>query len=135
MERKWFTPEEANALLPQLGREIEVLQGIKHDFEEKYAHLRKWKAAGAVTLNGEDPFFQLECEMEFLQIEARTLIQSIHMKGALLKDIERGLIDFPALLHGEEVLLCWRHGEAEVSHYHGMDEGYSGRKPLDEQIS
>ncbi|MFK7695597.1 DUF2203 domain-containing protein [Paenibacillus sp. HJGM_3] len=132
MESKWFTPEEANALIPQLREEIGALQRIKHDFEAKYRDLRKWKEAGAVTLNGEDPFFQIECELEFMQLEARTLIQSVHMKGAQLKDIDRGLVDFPAIRNGEEVLLCWMQDEPTVSHYHGLNEGYTGRKPLEE---
>lgn len=132
MESKWFTPEEANALIPQLREEIGALQRIKHDFEAKYRDLRKWKEAGAVTLNGEDPFFQIECELEFMQLEARTLIQSVHMKGAQLKDIDRGLVDFPAIRNGEEVLLCWMQDEPSVSHYHGLNEGYTGRKPLEE---
>jgi hypothetical protein len=132
MERKWFTLEEANALIPQIREEISSLQQIKHNFEEKYNDLRKWKEAGAISLNGDDPFFQLECEMEFLQMEARTLIQSVHMKGAQLKDIDMGLVDFPAIMNGEEVLLCWMQGEETVSHYHGVNEGFRGRKQLEE---
>lgn len=132
MERKWFTPEEANALIPQIREEITALQQIKHNFEQKYKHLQKWKEAGAISLDGGDPFFQLECEMEFLQLEARTFIQSVHMKGVQLKDIDRGLVDFPAMHNGQEVLLCWMQGEDTVSHYHGVNEGYMGRKPLEE---
>lgn len=72
-----------------------------------------------------------EATQEFLQLEARTQIQSIHMKGVLLKDIDIGLIDFPARMNNEEVLLCWRLGESEVSHYHGYNDGYRSRKRLD----
>jgi len=46
------------------------------------------------------------------------------------KDLALGLVDFPCLLDNEEVDLCWRHGESEVRFWHGLDEGYAGRKPL-----
>ena len=48
----------------------------------------------------------------------------------LVKDLDTGLVDFPALHEGEEVLLCWQLGEDEVAHWHGVDEGFAGRKPL-----
>ena len=49
----------------------------------------------------------------------------------LVKDLDRGLVDFPALRDGEEVLLCWQVGEGEVAYWHGLEEGFAGRKPLD----
>jgi hypothetical protein len=47
-----------------------------------------------------------------------------------VKDLDRGLVDFPALHRGEEVLLCWQVGEGEVAYWHGLEEGFAGRKPL-----
>jgi hypothetical protein len=57
-------------------------------------------------------------------------IDGIHELGALVKDVDRGLVDFPALRDGEEVLLCWRVGEDEIGFWHPVDEGFSGRRPL-----
>ena len=51
--------------------------------------------------------------------------------GVLVKDLDRGLVDFPALRDGEEVLLCWQVGEGEIAYWHGLEEGFAGRKPLD----
>ena len=48
-----------------------------------------------------------------------------------MKDIDEGLVDFPALRDGEEILLCWRLGEDEITHWHGLEEGFAGRKRLD----
>ena len=48
----------------------------------------------------------------------------------LVKDLDRGLVDFPAFRHGEEVLLCWQVGEDEIGYWHGVDDGFAGRKPL-----
>jgi hypothetical protein len=56
--------------------------------------------------------------------------EAIHELGGLVKDPERGLVDFPALRDGEEVLLCWELGEAEIRHWHGVEEGFAGRKEL-----
>jgi hypothetical protein len=57
-------------------------------------------------------------------------VARIHEAGALVKDLDEGLVDFPAEHDGEEVLLCWRLGEDEIGFWHGPDEGFSGRKPL-----
>lgn len=78
----------------------------------------------------QDPYFRMECELEFLQIEVKMHSEYIYEKGAELKDIEHGLVDFPAMLDGREVLLCWKHGEESISHYHERYEGFQFRKPL-----
>lgn len=62
------------------------------------------------------------------QIEAQ--VRTIHERGVLVKDIEQGLVDFPAERDGREVYLCWRAGEAEVAFWHETSTGFSGRQPL-----
>ena len=57
-------------------------------------------------------------------------VDGIQELGAIVKDIDRGLVDFPALREGEEVLLCWQLGEEEIRYWHGADEGFAGRKEL-----
>lgn len=135
MSKKYFTLEEANALLPLIERELVELQRMKRTFEEKYTDLQDKKAEHVYGVQGaaedEDPFFAAEFELEFLQIEARTLMQSIRRKGAELKDIDSGLIDFPALMGGKEVLLCWKQGEESITHYHGLYDGFAGRRKLE----
>jgi hypothetical protein len=58
-------------------------------------------------------------------------LEDIHAHGCLVKDLDMGLLDFPAILNDEEVLLCWRLGEDRIRFYHGVNEGFSGRRPLD----
>jgi hypothetical protein len=58
-------------------------------------------------------------------------VNAIHGRGAIVKDLDSALLDFPALRGGEEILLCWRLGEDEVAHWHGLEEGFAGRQPLD----
>ena len=65
------------------------------------------------------------------RVECARCVDAIHGRGAIVKDVDEGLVDFPALRHGEEILLCWRLGEDEVAYWHRLEEGFAGRKPLD----
>lgn len=58
------------------------------------------------------------------------LINEVHSHGVLVKDVDQGLLDFPAEMEGRVVFLCWKHGEPSVSHWHELDVGFSGRHPL-----
>jgi hypothetical protein len=134
MAAKYFTLAEANELIPVVNQILRTLQSLKCQFEIKYLELKKLKEVSYVTEGGldNDPFFTLETELEFLQIEAKNHIQSFQMKGIELKDIDIGLVDFPALLDDQEVLLCWRQGEAKIEYYHTRYDGFAGRKPISE---
>jgi hypothetical protein len=129
MAVKYFTVEEANELIPVVDKDMRALQSLKHQFEVKYLELKKLKE---IDYEGSDhdPFFTQEAELEFLQIEAKNFIQSFEMKGIELKDIDIGLVDFPAMIGDKEVLLCWRQGEERIEYYHTRYDGYSGRKPI-----
>jgi hypothetical protein len=70
---------------------------------------------------------------ETIQQEADAIAacaQEIDAAGAQIKSLEEGLLDFPSRREGEEVLLCWKLGEDEIRYWHGVDEGFAGRKPL-----
>jgi len=64
----------------------------------------------------------------------REVLESIHSAGCVVKDLDMGLLDFPTLLRGEEVCLCWKLGEPEIRFWHGAQEGFRGRKPIDEDF-
>jgi hypothetical protein len=132
MTAKYFTLAEANELIPVVDQMLRALQSLKRQFEIKYVELKKLKEVNYAVEGGldNDPFFTLETEMEFLQIEAKNHIQSFQMKGIELKDIDIGLVDFPALLDDQEVLLCWRQGESKIEFYHTRNDGFAGRKPI-----
>jgi hypothetical protein len=131
----YFTIAEANALIPSVSLDIEKLRGIKQQYRVKYDELQLLKAyfRKHQPPAGRDPFFTLECEMDFLQVEGNAILKSFDIKGVQLKDIDSGLVDFPAMLDGHQVLLCWRHGEDQITHYHGLDEGFAGRRKLSEE--
>jgi hypothetical protein len=60
------------------------------------------------------------------------LIHNVQDTGAVIKDINTGLLDFPAMREGQEVYLCWRHGEADIAFWHEVDAGFAGRRSIDE---
>ncbi len=71
--------------------------------------------------------------VERLAGEIQQGIQDLHALGCVVKDLDMGLVDFPAFRNGQEVYLCYRLGEERIAFWHGLDEGYAGRKPLGEE--
>lgn len=128
-----FTIDEANAMLPLLQEELFKLQLLAQQFEEKYEELQILKAnrefAQPQGSTESDPFFELESQLEFMRMELDLGISNFERKGVMLKMINPGLIDFPSLLNGEKILICWKQGETRISHYHGWNDGFIGRKP------
>src|SRR5215213_960782 len=133
MAERHFTPEEANARLEQVRPAAESL----------VAHRRAFLAAGArreglasrIAGNGGDLDPQEPSELDAeVEREAEAVVravQELERLGVLVKDLDRGLVDFPALRRdGEEVLLCWQVGEDEIAYWHGLDDGFAGRKTL-----
>jgi hypothetical protein len=135
MGKKYFTLAEANELLPAISEQLNELQDIKRQFEQKYIELRGLKLLHRYHEQPQesDPYFLRECELEFLQIQFQSGISSLETRGVEVKDIELGLVDFPAMLNGEEVLLCWKQGEDRITHYHGLYDGFAGRKPIENE--
>ena len=133
MTPRYFTPDEANALLPEVREAAETLVGHRRALVEanaKRAHLASQIAGNGGDFDPQEPR-ELE---EVLQREAEAVghaIERLEGLGVLVKDADRGLVDFPALReNGEEVLLCWQVGEDEIAFWHGLEEGFGGRKPL-----
>lgn len=127
-----FTPEEANALLPR------VLP-LANELVERAAELARAESARAQLLariagNGGDlppsELAEATASAEEAEARVRETVGRLHLLGAQVKDPGIALLDFPALREGEPVLLCWRLGEDEIGWWHGLDEGYAGRKPL-----
>jgi len=133
MPRRYFTPEEASELLPQVRVAAETL--VEHRRALVEATTRRAELATRIAGNGGDfdPQEPRELEEE-LEREAEAVaraVSSLEELGVQVKDLDHGLVDFPALrANGEEVLLCWRVGEDEIGYWHGLEEGFAGRKPL-----
>jgi hypothetical protein len=132
MARRYFTTSEANELLAEVRPLAEAL--VQHHRRMRLAAERRARLTTRIAGNGGDldPQEPGELEEQFereSQAVARAA-DSLQRLGVQVKDLDRGLVDFPALHHGEEVLLCWQVGEPEIAHWHGVDEGFAGRKPL-----
>jgi len=133
MAERHFTPEEANAALEDVRPVAEAL--VVHRRAMAVAATRQARLVQRIAGNGGDFDPQEPRELdEQLEREAEAVkraVEQLQRLGVLVKDLDRGLVDFPTLRDGEEVLLCWRVGEEEIAHWHGVDEGFAGRKPLD----
>jgi hypothetical protein len=122
--RKHYTREEARALLPRLRKWLDQLSDLHVEFEKAERHL-----AGLMA-SGQDTGGSLVNQWVRLFVEMRELLQEFHEREIFIKDLDRGLVDFPAVVGGKEVFLCWEKDEADVEFWHDIDSGYSGREPL-----
>ena len=132
MAERYFTPEEANealALVRPLAEELVSHRRALLDAEGRRADLDLRIAGNGEALDARD-LVDLEARITREAAEVASCVVRIQDLGVLVKDIDRGLVDFPALRAGEEVLLCWHVGEDEVAYWHGLEEGFAGRKPL-----
>jgi len=132
MAERHFTPEEANALLEEVRPIAEEL--VAHRRAMAVTATRQARLVHRIAGNGGDfdpqePRTLAEDFEREGEAVARCVAQ-LEALGVLVKDLDRGLVDFPALRGDEEVLLCWQVGEDEIAFWHGADEGFAGRKPL-----
>ena len=129
---KEFTLEEANAAVEALRPVVE--QMVEHNRKLAAAQRRQRLLVTQIAGNGGDlQPSDLRELAETIQAEADAIAacaQQIDDAGAQIKSLEDGLLDFPSRHEGELVLLCWKLGEGEIAYWHGVDEGFAGRKPL-----
>ncbi len=123
---KHFTLDEARSYLPKIRYDMEELNHLKHQLEKIGFNIytRKYRP-------GFNPDTLTEFPDDFLQLTE--IITTLQDDGILIKGIEEGLVDFPALReNGEEVLFCWRNDEDDIYFWHSLDGGFRGRRPLKE---
>jgi hypothetical protein len=130
---EYFTRAEAEALLPHLEpilRELRELRGEMRGIERQLEALQVKLHGNGHTQQGE--VAQLRTSAAALVGEISDRVRRINAYGVLVKDLDTGLIDFPARRQGREVYLCWRLGEPHVAWWHAIEDGFAGRQPLDE---
>ena len=127
-----FTPEEANAALARVRPLVERM--VAHRQAHAAAQERQEQLEGHIRGNGGGippaTLAEAAAEVEREARELARLVDEIAEHGAEVKDLDVGLIDFPALRHGETVLLCWRLGEDAIGYWHRVEDGFAGRRPL-----
>ena len=129
MDEKIFTVGEANSMVPDLELILREVQQMRQFDMQIRGEIQK--ARQKTTLNGGSP--QGPSYLKALDYIMKR-VERIQQMGVLVKDLEKGLCDFPFMLDGRVVYLCWKLGEAEVEWWHETHTGYSARKPLDEPI-
>jgi hypothetical protein len=129
---RYFTRDEANALLPAVKALAERMVVHRAALERAQARLGGFLEKIAGNGGGMQPAELAEAH-EAVEQEAAGVarcVEGIQELGGMVKDVGEGLVDFPAKREGEDVLLCWKLGEDEIGHWHGLEEGFAGRKPL-----
>jgi hypothetical protein len=128
-----FTRDEANALLDEVRPLTERL--VEHRAALVAAQAERTQVALQIAGNGGGVDVTaaagLDEQIALDHAGVARCVNAIHELGGVVKDLDTGLVDFPAQVEGREAFLCWRLGEDEITHWHGIDEGFSGRKPLD----
>ena len=130
---KLFTREEAEALLPKVSPLLLEIQQLGREIAEHESHLDIDQTK--LMSNGHKAPADTEAlrqKIDTLNSRIRTLTRTILDMGVIVKDLAEGLVDFPALLHGREVYLCWKLGEDGIHWWHEIEAGFAGRQPLDD---
>jgi hypothetical protein len=125
-----FTPQEASKLLPDIRPKVKELIERKKVIATLHGEIEKYNLLGFRPADVAEKAGQLDALVE----DMTRKIAELEDLGVQVKDLEFGLVDFPAERYGENVMLCWRYGEPEVSFWHNHNEGYNSRKSLRIQV-
>jgi hypothetical protein len=131
---KTFTLDEAQSLLPivegLLNRAIEAREALLGLEEEQQDLLRRIFLTGGLLVD-RAAVRKRKITMAALIQRAKDSLQEIDAIGVQVKDLDTGLLDFPCVLEGETVLLCWQRGESRIAFWHRIEDGFRGRQPID----
>jgi len=126
-----FTPDEANSALGQVSPLAERMVELRARLAQLEDEQREVVRIVAGNGSGEGVGDARTPEFAKLARELQEVVDELTMIGVQLKDADTGLLDFPSQREGEDVLLCWRVGEPAVEWYHGLEDGYAGRRRID----
>jgi hypothetical protein len=122
MVEKFFSPKEANQILPRVKKIVQEILSKAHE------------ARFLMTIP--DPLNERQGQLIELDRQIKALMAQLEDMGCYYKDwnFEIGLVDFPAIIHGQQALLCWRSDETEVGWFHGYEDGYGGRRRVTREL-
>jgi hypothetical protein len=130
-----FTLEAANALLPRLREVMQVQMDRRGEIEDRLEQLAKLlgDVPDTIQVEDDDPPSVRDLKRDLIERVGRYQSgwREVEEMGAVLKDARSGLVDFYGQVDGKLVWLCWKYGEEAVTHYHGLQEGFAGRKPIE----
>ncbi len=129
-EKKYYTLAEANATLPLLRSILRDITELAVSLRDRHQRLVDLQGAGQVDDAHQEEIRHIATEFANDQERMKSFEDELRKLNVELKDYFSGLIDFPSLMDGREVYLCWRLGETEVSHWHDLEAGFAGRQQL-----
>jgi hypothetical protein len=130
-----FTLQEAERALPLVRRIVADISSAYHTWQDAVTRY-ELEAAGATADSGESATLRGLREAVGAHAErVTTLVEELQVLGCELKDFEQGLVDFYALREDRLVYLCWRLGEENITHWHEVDQGFAGRRPIDTALT
>lgn len=134
---RYFTLAQARAALSVVGRNIREAVQAKARYSEAEQAIQdltqRILMMGGINVDTA----VAEAWKNQFDVNAQTLktsVDKIEEMGVLIKDLDTGLVDFPTLFRGEEVYLCWRMDEDTIGHWHGVNDGFAGRRPIDKNF-
>ena len=135
MAEKYFERQEAEELLPAIGQFLEEARKQKQALDSITADISNASLRIMMLGGSLPPFAELnhkKSQREKISEQLSRTVDEIQQTGCVVKDLDTGLVDFPSLRRGEKVYLCWKLGEERIGYWHGIEEGFAGRKPLDD---
>jgi hypothetical protein len=134
---RYFTLTEAERMLPAVDRALRDALFHKAEYQaadaELNATMQGIRMAGGSRVNP-GPILATRARRDASTGALRAVFEKIEQIGVLVKDLDIGLIDFLTRYHGREACLCWKLGEERIRFWHGTDEGFAGRKPIDDEF-
>jgi hypothetical protein len=134
---RYFTLAEARQYLPAVGASIregiaarKIMETAEQD---QRATREKITFSGGMAVDRETACETRE-KRESSAAKLKQMLDNFEEIGCVVKDLEIGLVDFPALYRGREVYLCWRLGEPDIGFWHPVEEGFAGRRPIDQEF-
>jgi hypothetical protein len=124
MADRHYTVEQANAALGWVAERVDRLRAAREGLNDEEARAAL-QDAGPTNGGGEPGRVVSDAFLEM-----RNALVELQAMEVVLRDLDRGLVDFPSIRDGREVFLCWEQGEDEIGYWHDLDAGYGGRRPL-----
>jgi len=131
---RFFTLQQAEKALPDVASALREAIALKADYDRGESEWQGFSQQVAVMGGMQVDrarVSELKNKRQTAALALKEAIEKVQEFGCLVKDLDVGLVDFPTLFHGEEVYLCWKLGEPAIQFWHGVSEGFRGRKPID----
>jgi len=134
---QYFTLSQAQSLIPKVERLLRDALFHKHEYQKAHDELQQTneriRASGGSRVNP-GAMLSVRARRDTSASALKQLLEEIQETGAIVKDLDIGLIDFLSVYQNREVCLCWKLGEDGIAYWHGTEEGFAGRKPIDQDF-